>query len=83
MRAAALFLLPFLAQCRNVATPDEKRDNDLSERQNVNINLSGGGTLSVCYVYSTTYITTRIVAPTQPGGGTRTVTATVTGIISW
>lgn len=60
MRAAILFLLPFLGSCRHLAPRGEVSDpkRDILD-----------GVSSVCYTYTTTYLTTIAAGGTIPPGG--------------
>lgn len=49
MRAAIFLLLPFLGECRNVAP---RKETELKR------NPEFDGAVSVCYTYTTTYLTT-------------------------
>lgn len=60
MRAAIIFLLPFLGSCRHLAPRGEVSD---PKRDLFN------GVSSVCYTYTTTYLTTIAAGGTIPPGG--------------
>lgn len=61
MRAGVFFLLPFLGSCRHLAPRGEVSD---PKRQ-----LFNDAAVSVCYTYTTTYLTTLPAGPSAGGSG--------------